>query len=457
MRYFYLLLFITSLGFGQSGVTPGVVIRRVEQEASSEKSYALYLPREYDETTKYPVVFIFDEEGRGDVLTQQFTIGAGLTNSIIIGANYKLNDSLKVALQETEQLINSAYNLYSIDRDRIILAGYGDGALVASASSQLTNTVYGLIAIKDVFLDKELLRKNPRLKVALLSPDEGEQFYKLKNYSKSYTLEDFIVGYYEYDGSDIPESGYLAAALTDLLLVEDTPEALVKAYYDSDLAFGDILYRRQQHLYAYDFVRKLKSKYKKRLDIDAQKDLEKEIRFNKTFRSKRDRSTVINYSEGLLVEDFQYYLTEDTRNAYFDNLGWWSYQMDDLDAKIDSTALSKQERKSALRLKGFVQQGVEQQYDLSKSQGAAPEKLLFINVLRTLIDPTNQDAFLEVIQLSAREGDNNAALFYLEELLKTGYREYETLYNLPYTIALRISPEWNEIIFAYLGKAKYYY
>ena len=42
------------------------------------------------------------------------------------------------------------------------------------------------------------------------------------------------------------------------------------------------------------------------------------------------------------------------KNSYFDNLGWWSFQMNDLDQKIDRTASNDQECKASIRLKGFV-------------------------------------------------------------------------------------------------------
>ncbi len=456
MRKFYFLLFITSIAFGQSAITPGMVHPKVKQDSLSNKTYAIYLPRDYDASSSYPVVFVFDEEGRGDLITQQFSIGAAITRSIVIGANYKLGDSIQPALKEMEALIKNAYNLYAIDRNKIILAGFGKASLITSTSAQLERSTYGLIAVGDAFLDKKLLDKGNSLRISLLSPDEGSYFYKLRSYGTGYTLKKYIKGYQVYDGAGLPASGYLAAALTDILIDDDVDQERVQQYYDTDMAFGDLLYKKQKHVYAYNFVTALKDKYKKLLDIDSQKELAKKIRLNKTFRAKRDRSTVITYGEGLLAEDFKYYLAEDVEKAYFDNLGWWSYQMDELDAKIDSNQVTIQERKAAIRLRGFVQNNVEQQYEILKAQNTPAEKLLFVNILRTLVSPYNQDAFIQVIGLSAREGDINASLFYLEELLKSGYTDYDNLYNIPYTIALRTGPEWNSIIKDYLGKSKYY-
>lgn len=458
MRYvfFFFSFLVTFYVAGQSQIPVGVVVPKVQLDDNPDEHYAIYLPQDYDEEKKYPTVFIFDEEGRGAEVAQQFTIAASLTQSIIIGANFKFADSLNVSLKKSEKLINKTFERYAIDRDRIILAGYGKGALVASASAQLSNAIYGLIVIEDAFLEKKLLQKNPNVKIVILSPDEGRNFYKLGLYGRSFTLKKFVSGFYVYEGLGWPEAGYLSAALTDVLLDESTDDATVTAFYENDIAFGTLLYRKLQHVYAHDFVNSLRTKYRKKIDIDTQKELIKEIRSNRSYRAKRERTTLIAFGEKELADDFNYYLAEDTERAYFDNLGWWSYQMDALDAAIDSTSTSQEQRKAAVRLRKYVRGSLEQRYNSALQKVDKPEKLLFINVLRTLVNPFNEDAYLQTISLSAREGDSNAALFYLEELLKIGYTQYEMLYEIPYTTALRITPEWNEIVEAYLGKSKYF-
>jgi hypothetical protein len=130
--------------------------------------------------------------------------------------------------------------------------------------------------------------------------------------------------------------------------------------------------------------------------------------------------------------------------------------MNDLDEKIDSTAANNQERKASIRLKGFVKTLVEDKYTTILEKNPKIEQLLFMNVLRTLVDPTNQQAFINAISLSAKDGDVNATLFYLEELLKSGFTDYELLYNIDGTTALRIGEEWNAIVKGYLGRSKFH-
>lgn len=46
-------------------------------------------------------------------------------------------------------------------------------------------------------------------------------------------------------------------------------------------------------------------------------------------------------------------------------------------------------------------------------------------------------------------------MFYLEELLKTGYNDKQELYALEDTALLRITPEFNELVYKYLKDARY--
>jgi len=456
MRFLFLFLLV-SFPIVAQDIIPGTIISSVALDTDQNDSYALYLPRGYDESTKYPVVFVFDETKYGDRAVQQFTIGAELTNSIIIGANFAFKDSLKTGLKRTEKLINTVFQRYAIDTSKIIFAGRGKGALIASAGAYKTQKIRGVIAINDIYVDNTIFRKNSKIKLTLISGDQNSNFYKLRAYQSVLRSSPNFVGYYEYDGgNDWPEAGFLSASMVDILMSKSTPQKDIQRYYESDLAFGELLYRQKKHLPAFSFVQDLKKQYKDHVDIDLQKKILKTIRNNTAYKTKRSRKTSVAYAESILAEDFQYYLSEDTKNSYFDNLGWWNFQMNDLDAKIDSTAANNQERKASIRLKGFVRILVEDKYKEILGKQHKIEQLLFINVLRTLVDPTNQQAFINVISLSAKDGDANATLFYLEELLKSGFTDYELLYTIDGTTALRIGEEWNGIVKAYLGKSKFY-
>ena len=83
------------------------------------------------------------------------------------------------------------------------------------------------------------------------------------------------------------------------------------------------------------------------------------------------------------------------------------------------------------------------------------EVLSFLWMLKTITEPDNFDYYLKIISDSANYEDFGTCLFYLEELLKQGYRDKGTLYSLENTALLRITPEFNELIGKYLKDARY--
>ncbi len=457
MRLLILLLFCSVATLAQE-LQKGVVIPAVQLENSQEKSYALYLPNSYETSQTYPIVVVFDDQGKGAAAVQRFTIGANLTQSIVVSPNYKQSLLFDESLRSTHNFLKTIVSTYSIDTKNIILAGIYDAGLLASVYPFRSPDfeITKVIGVNNVLIDESLIKSRPNVRFVVINKDTGPHYYKLRVYDGRTSFREKLLGYYEYGTTDTwPDAGYLSAAMVDLLKNTDD-QAEIESYYNNDLAFGDLLYKKQRALEAFDFIFDLKKKYKNQVDLDLQKELLKRIRSSTTYRVGKLQRNEARFEEQLLLQDFVFFLEEDTQKAFFDNLGWWNFQMDELDATIDSTAQNKQERKAAQRLKSYLNNKVEEKHELYAYNGGTLEQLLFTNILRTLVNPNNQEAFLNCISLSAKEGDANAALFYLEELLRTGYKEYDSLYNIPGTTAVKISQEWNELIKAYLGKSKFY-
>ena len=456
MRLLILILFCSFSLIAQE-LQKDAVISAIQLNDTTWKSYAVYLPDSYNESQTFPIVFVFDDEGKGAETVRQFSKGAALTQSIIVSPNYVFSDSLNVSVNESASLINTVLGRLSVRQDRIILAGKDKGALMASTNAHLSEDVYGVIAINDVFIDEKILYKNSKAGFVILNNDTGREYYKLRDINSRYSFREKLKGYYEFETEEDgwPIADYLSTALVDLLY-EDDNEGDIKKYYETDLAFGEHLHADQKNLEAYDFVSDLKKQYKKYSDLKNQKELLKKIRASTLYKLNKIQRNQARFEEQLLRQDVYFFLEDDASQAYFDNLGWWNYQMDEIDATIDSTSTNAQQKKSAKRLKGFMQSQVEEVYEHYNVATSSLEQLLFINILRTLVNPTNQEAIINVISLSAKEGDTNAALFYLEELLATGFTDYDSLYRIEGTTAMRISEEWNAIIKDYLGKSKYY-
>ena len=110
----------------------------------------------------------------------------------------------------------------------------------------------------------------------------------------------------------------------------------------------------------------------------------------------------------------------------------------------------------ALRLLAYLNALIEDNIDIESVEDPVnDEALSFLWMLKTITEPDNFDYYLKIISDSAKYEDFGTSLFYLEELLKKGYKDKEVLYNLEHTALLRITPEFNELIKEYLQDARY--
>jgi hypothetical protein len=147
-------------------------------------------------------------------------------------------------------------------------------------------------------------------------------------------------------------------------------------------------------------------------------------------------------------------LEEDLSGKSFENVGWWSQQFKGIQDLQKSDNLAEVE--IGYRLEDYLQTYAHKRFQELKMDKVGIDRLILISLLRTIFDKDNPEAYFSIISLSAQDGDYYTSLLYLEDLLKTGYDEFEELYDIPGTLDLRLSPEFNELVKKYLGKSKYY-
>ena len=128
--------------------------------------------------------------------------------------------------------------------------------------------------------------------------------------------------------------------------------------------------------------------------------------------------------------------------------------MDELTKYEKSTSIF--ERQMGKRLKGYLNALIADNIDAVKAGPVVDEEALtFLWMINTISDPNNPVPYLKVIANSSRVEDYGTALFYVEELLKSGYTNKTALYALEHTAILRLTPEFNELVAKYLKEARY--
>ena len=230
--------------------------------------------------------------------------------------------------------------------------------------------------------------------------------------------------------------------------------ALLRASYED---FRDRILKLESEdelLLAMDFTQRAEDLFDNLYDTDWFRWKRKELRSSRAYKDqKRDLDRVL-LNERILIDDYIFYLDQDVLNFNLNNLGWWNFQMEKISKYKESPR--KEEQLLGLRLEGFVNALIDDYVEVS-AMGPNPDDdaLIFLFMLNTISAPEEAENYLKVISLTAKYSDFGTANFYLEELLKKGYKDADRLYNLPHTGLLRISPEFNAILLEYLGEARY--
>ncbi|HYW71591.1 MAG TPA: tetratricopeptide repeat protein [Pyrinomonadaceae bacterium] len=144
-------LVLLALFFGspsqESSIPLGQIVEKVTCAQDPAQSYALYLPRAYDKTRKWPVLYAFDPGARGRVPVERFKDAAEQFGWIVVGSNNSRNASIQSSLDSWNAMIRDTTDKFSIDDGRAYAAGFSGGARVAlTFATQCKDCLAGVIA-----------------------------------------------------------------------------------------------------------------------------------------------------------------------------------------------------------------------------------------------------------------------------------------------------------------------
>ena len=465
LRYLtvFLLLF-TLTGTAQTQLTlkKGIVVDSLKVNDSISETFSLFLPKSFSNDTIWPVVFVFEPQGRGRTAAQLFSQGAEEQGYIVVASNNIVaKDSLLNNLKVAYRMINTAFNFFPIDENRIYTAGFAEGAEVASALPPFVKNIRGIIAAGGIWLNSDQLKKANRFTFIGISGYNDYRIYNLEEAVRFFRKNDHPASLYTFNGfHEWPGSQLISRALGGFTLqamekglIPGNPE-LVESLYQSELEQAERLRRTMQFYKSYELLELMEDKYALHNKKDELKNLQKDLRRNNLYRQQKKEYDKALDLENMKKGEYSYYIEEDIFLANFENIPWWNQQVIELKKYQDGKNLAEAEM--GYRLQGFLAALANSYYDTLSKSGASIDPLIFTAVLQTLFDKQNPEGYKNIISLSAQDGDYEMAMLYLEDLLKTGYKDMEALYNIPGTLDLKLSPGYNSMIKKYLGESKFY-
>ena len=460
--YLLLLLPFQFLNAQELIVKKGAVVDSLRVNDSIAETFAVYLPQNFTSEKTWPVIFVFDAEGKGRNAVQLFRMAAEDQGYIIISSNnIDKNKSLLENIRVATRVVNKGLNYFPVDKEGVYTAGFGEGAIVASALTAIYKDIEGVISIGDTWLNPNLKEKESHFSFIGLAGASNFRRYLIEETVESLRKAGHQASLQIYEGGhEWPSPEVIKNAVGQLSLRAmakgERPQdpTFVEKLYQEDLEMVERLKRKMLYYKAYQWLEQMESTYALYNKKDDLKQRKKDLRKNRTFKQQRRKYNRAAALEAEYKAQYDYFLQEDITSSNFENLGWWNQQVKEL--KKIQTGDNIAEQEMAYRLQGYLQAYARNTFEELEKINAAIDPLIFTAILRTIFDPENPAGYFSIISLSAQDGDYYTALLYLEDLLKTGYKNMEALYDIPGTLDLKLSPEFNEVVRKYLGDSKFY-
>jgi len=463
-KFLFILILSVSLVSTAQQLTlrKGAIMERIAVNDTVAETFALYLPTKFEASKAWPIIFVYDMQGRGEKVLHML-LGAAEKNNYILAASNNVNDSLSLTQNVliSKRMFNTVFNLFNIQKDRVYTAGFDGGARIASVMPTFMNQIAGVISCGSTVGNKEVLsNKNPFHFVGIVGTEDFN-YPEMVNMEKLFNLMKFPNQTLIFEGGHKWPSQQLISRAIELFdlsamakKVIPVDTSFVKKSYDKRLLEVNKLISNNRAVQAYNELGEVMEVYRYFKNVDSLKASRKVLKRGTAYKTQKRSLNTWLFKESLIKDDYDYYLEEDILTYNYNNLGWWNYQMGEL--KKHKNSKNNFQRQMGVRLEGYLNALIEDNMDIIAFDTPIDEEALnFLWMLKTIISPNDFSYYLKVISWNAKVEDYGTALYYLEELLKNGYTNTDELYALENTALFRITPEFNNLVAKYLKKARY--
>lgn len=136
------------------------LVDSVHVERTLDETFMIYFPKKNNSNILPGVVFIFDPRGRGIDGIRPFVAAAEKYNFLLVCSNNSKNGPIDSNKEIAFRLFDFVFNKYSINKKKIIVAGFSGGARLAGNLALNTGIFNGVVACGasfqplDVFIPK---------------------------------------------------------------------------------------------------------------------------------------------------------------------------------------------------------------------------------------------------------------------------------------------------------------
>lgn len=443
-------------------IKKGIVVDSVAVIDSIPESFSLFIPSNFENKGKWPLLIPLDPKGRGKQAVSLFKQHAEEQGYILASPNNILDTlTLSENMLRIGRVLNSLNKMFPLHTNRIYMAGFNDGARLANLTPFVFKDIEGVISCGASITNLDLISKNTPFHFIGVVGKEDFSYIEMLDTEKHLNKLKFENNILVFDGGKKwPPSKHLGRAMHYFTLrgmakgFVKKDSTYINRVFKENIKDVELLLAENKNLLANRQLKEIQNAFKDLINVDSVEMAQKELRKSKLFKAQKRAEESARFKELFLQDDYLFALEEDIDTYNYSNLGWWNYQMGELDKIVADK--SKSQKQMGKRLVGFVNALIEDDLDMVRAQEVIDdEALIFLSMLKTITAPKEYKYYLDVISLSSKYEDYGTALFYLEEVLKNGFTDKKELYGLPDTALLKITPEFNTLVEKYLNSARY--
>ncbi len=126
---------------------PGQVVDTVVCQADKNQSYALFLPSDYSDEKKWPIIYFFEPAARGSLPVELYSEVAEELGYILACTHNSRNGSYDRSFKAADAIFLDTQKKLSIDFDQVIFSGFSGGSRLALSLAVISEAAYGVIGV----------------------------------------------------------------------------------------------------------------------------------------------------------------------------------------------------------------------------------------------------------------------------------------------------------------------
>ncbi len=340
-RYLLLCLCLflyCSLG-AQTAYKKGVIIDSIPVYGTKDQSYALYLPKGYQENQQNSIVFIFEPAARAAIGIRPFIPTAEKYGHILVCSNNSRNSTYDRNFGIANNLFNHIFSHFNIKESEMYLSGFSGGSRLVCAIASVTNQFSGVVACGAGFPNIREYRPSVQsYSYAGLIGDRDMNYKEMLGNRDYLHLLKFNSTLITYDGDHSWPPPEQVTRAFDWLHLQNLQKAISKDSTEVMTLYSEA-YKRIQLFTSENNLLRASEQYERTIEafkefvaVDSLVAQHQSLLASKPYKKQTASFSSILKMEQKIANKLGQRINSDFKNPKKVDFGWWEKELDKLNA-----------------------------------------------------------------------------------------------------------------------------